>query len=163
MTKWDKDNLLEKREDISQLYLKHRMQLYQFIVSSTQDKELAKDIVQETFLEALRQYDTFRQHPQKIGWLYKTARNKIHEIQRKFQQIDWACIGIDSEEICEPEIGYMMKEMELTLRKELTSEEFERFYRYFIWGYSIKEMAEMEGITENNIYVKLSRLRKKLK
>ena len=44
----------------------------------------------------------------------------------------------------------------------LTDEEKTRFIRYFIRGCTISEMAKYEDISENNMSVRISRLRDKI-
>ena len=44
----------------------------------------------------------------------------------------------------------------------LTPDELLRFRRYFLWGESAAEIAEKENVTENNMRVRISRLRKKI-
>lgn len=57
---------------------------------------------------------------------------------------------------------YGKAELDMVLETELDEEEKTRFSRYFVAGYKISEMAKLENISENNMSVRLSRLRGKI-
>lgn len=57
---------------------------------------------------------------------------------------------------------YRKAELDMVLEAELDEEEKTRFLRYFVAGYKISEMAKLENISENNMSVRLSRLRGKI-
>ena len=52
--------------------------------------------------------------------------------------------------------------LDLVITKGLTEEEKNRFHKYFLHGYSISELAQLEKISENNMSVRISRLRSKI-
>lgn len=51
----------------------------------------------------------------------------------------------------------------MILEKTLNEEERLRFKRYYLWGYTIPEIARLEGISENNARVRISRVIHKLR
>lgn len=61
--------------------------LYAWAYTKTKDKELAQDIVQDTFLAALQQIEKFsrRSHPK--TWLFAILNNKIADVYRKRKHI----------------------------------------------------------------------------
>ena len=62
----------------------------------------------------------------------------------------------------EPEIKVFRFEREEAFYEDLTEEEKRRFVRYFVCGCSISCMAKLENISENNMSVRISRLRDKI-
>lgn len=58
-------------------------QLFRFASMRINDKEAAKDLVQETFLAALRNVDTFKGEISEKNWLYTILKNKIIDYYRK--------------------------------------------------------------------------------
>lgn len=151
------------QEEFDKMYLEYKPQLMKFVLASIENKSIAEDIVQETFYEALRKYEVFRQHPYQIGWLYKAAGYKIKEYLRKMQPRNEVSIEQEEiEELLDFEDGYDDAETQLVLYETLTKDELLRFRRYYIWGESTEEIAGKEHVTENNMRVRLSRLRQKI-
>jgi len=56
--------------------------LYKYAVMRVADKETAKDLVQDTFLSALKSTDTFRNEASEKSWLYSILKNKIIDYYR---------------------------------------------------------------------------------
>ncbi|HBA46960.1 MAG TPA: hypothetical protein DCZ91_04010 [Lachnospiraceae bacterium] len=61
------------------------------------------------------------------------------------------------------EIDYEKIEIELTMHKVIADEEWELIKDFYLRGITIRELAEKYGITENNMTVRLHRLRKKIR
>lgn len=67
--------------------------LFRFAVVRVNDNDSAKDLVQETFLAALKNRETFKGEISEKNWLYMILKNKIIDHYRKkssplIQQID---------------------------------------------------------------------------
>jgi RNA polymerase sigma-70 factor (ECF subfamily) len=76
-------SLAEKQDlDISALVSEHGDDLYRFALMRIGQKELAEDLVQETFLTALTKIDTYRAEGPIQGWLRKILKNKIIDLIR---------------------------------------------------------------------------------
>lgn len=158
-----KKKSLEERTEIDRLYVEYKPKLMQFVMATIENKDVAEDIVHDTFYEALRKYDVFKEHPNQIGWLYKAAGYKIKEYLRKMQMRNAVCAESDViDEVLDYESGYNEAESQLILYETLTQDELLRFRRYYIWGESAEEIAKKENITENNMRVRLTRLRQKI-
>lgn len=52
------------------------VELYHWLVSFTQDRELSADILQDTFLKALHQEQLFCDIKNQKAWLYRVAKNR---------------------------------------------------------------------------------------
>lgn len=136
--------------------------VYKFVYRRVRNEEVALDIVQDVFLAALDKSETFLKHPEQKKWLIVTAKNKLHELYRQMERIDPRSI----EEISELEAeksGYEEIEMEMTALAIIDKDEWELIKDYYLRGIKIRELAEKYGITENNMRVRLFRLRKKMK
>lgn len=96
-----------------------------------------------------------------MGWLINTAKNKIRELNKSLKKIECE-VGLDADEYTFTEDGYGKSELDLVITKGLTEEEKNRFHKYFLHGYSISELAQLEKISENNMSVRISRLRSKI-
>lgn len=152
----------ENRREFDRLYLEYRLKLVQYVCATINDRDMAEDIVQEIFYEAMRRNKVFAEHPKQIGWLYKAAGYKIKEFQRKLAQQDEVCVAPEQIESCDFEEGYSKSEMNMMIREALTDKELLRFRRYFLWGESTAEIARKENVSENNMRVRISRLKQKI-
>lgn len=151
-----------KQEDLDRLYRRYKPELMQFVAASIEDKNVAEDIVHETFYVAIRKYDIFSQHPESRGWLFNVAKFKIKEYYRKLKSQEEPYTEEEQEDTGTTEAGYIKAEMEIMIYETLTDEELLRFRRYYVWGETPAEIAEKEQITENNLRVRLSRLKRKI-
>jgi len=61
----------------------HADYLYGYTLSRLNDEELAKDLVQETFLAALQRVDKFEGKSSERTWLTAILKNKIIDVYRK--------------------------------------------------------------------------------
>lgn len=146
---------------IDEMYRRTQAEIYKFIRYRVADKELAKDVLQETYYVAYKKWDILCEHSNPMGWLINTAKNKIRELNKSLKKIECE-VGLDADEYTFTEDGYGKSELDLIITKGLTEEEKNRFYKYFLHGYSISELAQLEKISENNMSVRISRLRSKI-
>ncbi len=162
--RYERQNNLSPDEDkeFSKLYQEYQPFLLKYVSAVVKDRSLAEDIIQETFYEALCQFDKFYDHPNQKGWLINVARFKIKEINRKMHSGELVLLQEESMHPVKSDIGYEMKELETVMSEVFDESEREYFLKYYLWGYSVKELADVEGVTENNMRVKLYRLKEKL-
>ncbi len=72
----------DKNELVERLYRLHFKKLFIYANAVLRDPEQAKDVVQDTFHEALRRIDVFSKHENPGGWLMNTLKNKLKENER---------------------------------------------------------------------------------
>jgi len=63
--------------------------LARFIYGLTRERELAEDLVQETFVSAYRALPTMPNDLKLSAWLYKIALNKVRSEKRKKRPLPW--------------------------------------------------------------------------
>lgn len=128
------------QEVVERLYVEHKKELFIFAYASMKSTSIADDIVQDVFLEAIKKYDSFCVHPNQLGWLYRTASYKMREYKRRL--LSQNNISIEETEIALEDKNESFSEAErnMALDKLLTEEERIRYYRYFLWGYSVQEI-----------------------
>ena len=61
----------------------HTGELYSWALLKVSDKELAKDLVQDTFLAAVEKYNDFKGESSPRTWLFAILNNKIRDVYRK--------------------------------------------------------------------------------
>ncbi|MBR4290020.1 MAG: RNA polymerase sigma factor [Oscillospiraceae bacterium] len=146
-----------------EIYERHYPELLKYCMGACRDKELAEDLVQETFLKALQNADTFEElgSNQRRAWLYRTMKNLLYDRYRRavleagyLQQLEEDAAYLDP--------GIQQTETELILQK-LTPEDQMLFTLRYMEGYNASEISEMLGMPTGTIRAKLSRSRKILK
>ena len=150
--------------EFNEMFRRNETIVYNFIRYRILDKSLAQDVMQETFYLAYKKWDILKDHPNQTGWLLETARHKIQEFNRKIKKLECET-SLDDHDDYEHVVAkdeYGKAELDMVLEEELDEEEKTRFSRYIVAGYKISEMAQLENITENNMSVRLSRLRSKI-
>lgn len=146
-----------------EIYEKYYPELLRWCLAACRDKELAEDLVQETFLKALRNADTVEDlgPSQCRAWLYRTMKNLLYDRYRRalleagyLQQIEEDATYLDP--------GIQQTEMKLILQK-LTPEDRMLFTLRYMEDYNASEISEMLHMNAGTIRAKLFRCRKKLK
>lgn len=149
-------------DDIAKIYRRYFSDVYKFVYRKIPNKQVAEDITQDTFLLAVKKCEEILKHPNPRAWLLRTARYKIMELNRKMNRWDMEYLE-ECPELEEPAHQYERIELELTALATISEKEWNMIKQYYLYGTTIAEMAETEGITENYLRVRLSRLRKKLR
>ena len=71
--------------------------LFSFAISRVSDREMSKDLVQETFLSALKAYDKFKGNSSVKTWLVSILNRKIIDYYRKnSKKIEYNTLDSDS-------------------------------------------------------------------
>lgn len=139
--------------------------IYMFVCRG-REKEFAEDVVQETFYEAYRKLDMLMEHPNQMGWLYQTAKNKIMKLGAKrgeFYPLNEEYNSLKGKETNKSSSGYEEVELAETLKTSVTELEYEMLRDYYVNGYSSEEVAEKYGVDKGGIRMRMTRLKKKLK
>lgn len=135
--------------------------LFRFLVLLCGNQELARDLCQDTLIQAIDSLDKLK-NPEGFGsWLFKTAKSRFLDHVRRPAN----AAGPALEEIPETEFDPdgLSKESSLHVQQILASlKEEERLVLLLIdlEGRSYEEAAEVIGITENAVRSRLHRARK---
>lgn len=71
------------KNGIEEMYQSYSRKVYYYLLSLCHDPALSEDLVQETFLKAARQIDTFRHDCSLSSWLCAIAKNVWRDWLRK--------------------------------------------------------------------------------
>ena len=159
--------------------------LFKFAIGQVRNEALAEDLVQDTFLAAIKARERFAGNSSERTWLISILRHKIldhlrYSSKRKNYSLDTTG-GQDSEDLPEGSMVWVHEVaadcMEPHRRMEL--DEFRQslqtalgrlpdriaqvFQMYEIGGQSGREVCSALGITEQNLWVMLHRARKQLR
>lgn len=138
--------------------------IYIFVGRGCKDREFVEDVVQETFYEAYRKAEILMEHPNQIGWLYNTAKNKRLKMWEKKKDLYLAYQEYAKEEVADRiEHGYEEIELAETIKASVSEKEYDMLCDYYLNGYSSVEVAEKYGVDRGGIRMRMSRLRRRLK
>ncbi len=152
------------------IYDKHYSEIKRFIAITVKDAWIADDLTQETFLRVERKLDTLEDPSKVRSWIYRIAYNLCQDYFRadsrsgnKVSIEDHHAALIMSPSVVKDlekkEMGSCVhQQMGLLPESQKTVIEL-----YEIMGLAQKEIAEILGISVENVKVRLHRARKNLK
>ncbi|WP_100804304.1 RNA polymerase sigma factor [Ulvibacter sp. MAR_2010_11] len=133
-------------------------------------REEAEEIAQDTFIKAFESLASFRGESKFSSWLYSIAYRKALDCIRKNKKhrasefLDE--IGEHNFETIENALSYLeekeRKEVIQNCILQLAEDDAAIITFYYFEDQSVKEIAEITGLSEDNIKIKLYRSRKKL-
>lgn len=142
-----------KNHDMNQIYEEYAEIVYGFILRMCHDEHLAQDLLQDTFLKAIENIDTFNQKCKLTTWLCQIAKNTYFDHLRKIKK--YADVTLESEVVCDknvvPEEVFVAKENEQEIHlliHKLPEPYKEVFLLRFYAGLSFKEIARIFGKSE---------------
>jgi len=153
-----------KDKYFNELMKKMYDKIYLFVGKGCRDRDFVEDVVQETFYEAYRKMDILMEHPNQIGWLYETAKNKKMKLGKKkdeFYLLEGEYGNLKEEKAEGEEYGEV--ELAETIKASVSEKEYEMLRDYYLNGYSSVEVADKYGIDRGVIRMRMSRLKRKLK
>ncbi len=148
---------------VRDLYERHYEELMRYCLQLCRSRELALDLMQETFLRALEREEAMETFSpgQRRAWLYRTARNLFLDSVRKNALLQRKQRLLLDEEEGE-EDGFLRAETELLLLR-LPPEDRTLFRLRYLEGYSAVELGEMFDLPPATVRTRLLRARQLLK
>ncbi len=146
-------------EDINELYDMYAKDIYKFIMSIALNHELAEDIMQSTFLSAIKSIHTFKGHSSVKTWLFGIAKNEYYTYLRKNPK------NLKLEDINESHYIQENKETYMSIMEkiqELKEPQKQIVILRIIIGMSFKEIGEVVGKSENYCRVNFFREKQKI-
>src|ERR1700719_3764556 len=158
---------LEQDQRISEVVMRERSRLRNFIRRRVPDPSDAEDIVQEVFYELVEANRLLMPIEHVTGWLFRVARNRIADLFRKKKPETFSDAAVEDEDgellqiedlLPSPDAGpealyarnVLIDELELAL-DELPEEQRDAFVAHELEGRSFKEMAAETGVRVNTL------------
>lgn len=148
------------RTETEKLIEKYRDNLFATAFSVCRNPQDADDVVQETFIQYHTTDRCFESEQHIRAWLIRTAINKAKNINRAF----WRRTSVPLEEYIEtlvfetPEAEGLFEEVMRLPEKYRTV-----IHLFYYEDYTVKEIAEILGLSESNVKVRLTRGREMLR
>ncbi len=142
-------------------YENHKHKLFSYLMRMTGDYHLSSDIMQETFIRYFKHYDQ-KDTP---SLLYTIARNTFYDYLRK-QKGSALIEEIQNEGQSDQDRILLVREeyrQALLAIQKLEDDEKNILSLAISSDFSYREIAEITGISEANVKVKVHRARQKLK
>lgn len=134
--------------------------VYRVAVNGCRNYTDAEDIVQNTFLKLWQKKDGFESDDHARRWLLRVAVNECNSLWRS----PWKRKTSSLEELVqEPVFTAPEKSSLYDAVKELPQKNRLIVYLYYFEDYSVKEVAQMMGLSESAVQNRLFRAREKLK
>jgi RNA polymerase sigma-70 factor, ECF subfamily len=175
----EQDEAINPRITFEQLVIAHRDHLYHYALSLTRDQSISEDLVQDTYLKALRGFGMFRVGSNFQAWLSKIMLNTfINNYNRsKRSPLAYGVEISDHDSFVEssPQPEYAVELNESNLLDYFTSDDIRKAllslsadYRNCIimadmLGLSYREISYLSGTPMGTIRSRLSRARFMLK
>jgi RNA polymerase sigma factor, sigma-70 family len=153
---------MTSRENFEIIYKEYAPTIRKLCLSYTGDKDNAEDLIQETFIAVWKKIDSFRNDAKLGTWIYRIAINNCLMSIRKQQYIEKIAnksfIDIPDETSDEK-----VQQIDLLYKCISKLKEADRILITFVLDEKpYEEIAEITGITENNLRVKIHRIKKEL-
>jgi len=166
----------DNKEEFVKLYDLHFDSIYKFLLSRVANVALAEDLTSETFMIAMQKIEKYEYTGKPFSaWLYRIAINEMNKhfrrkkVELKHMEKEWGEVSEKfsyadadlKEEEDKKEQLEQLKELNGAFR-ELTPKDQDLLALRFFEDLSYKEIADVLGISVNNVGVKLSRAQDRL-
>lgn len=127
----------------------------------------ADDILQETFLKAYKNLDSFQENAQLYTWVYSIARNlSIDELRKHKHDKKRSSVPVEEFELASDEFQSESKKEEVLILRKAISELPELLKTIVIMksidGFTYPEIADVTGVNEQTLKNRMFRARKML-
>ena len=150
-------------QPIEEIYKQYAQMVHRYLLTLTRDVDLAEELTQETFYQAICSSERFDESCAVSTWLCAIAKNVLRTYLRKHPETgnveDLLLAGPSAEAEAESEAG----RIDLLKKLHALREPYrEVLYLRVFGGLSFREIGEVQGKTENWARVTFYRARKKL-
>jgi RNA polymerase sigma-70 factor, ECF subfamily len=150
--------MLEK--EFTALIDQNRGIIYKVIRLYVNHEEDEQDLFQEILFQAWRSYPKFKGNSKFSTWLYRVGLNTVLTFKRRPQVV------VPHEDLSQLKVVAGENQSEITEALYIAIRELSEIDRLIITlhldGYENEEIAEISGLTKNNVAVKLFRLKETL-
>ena len=151
-------------QTMEEIYQQYAQTVYRYLLSLTRDPDLAEELTQETFFQAIRSIDRFDGSCKLSTWLCAIAKRMLLTWRRKHpaqEELDEAAGVMTS---AETEVLQQQGRMELLRQMHgLPEPGREVMYLRIFGGLSFAEIGQVLGKSENWARVTFYRMKEKLR
>ena len=138
---------------MEEIYRRYAKTVYQFLLARTANEDLAEELTQETFYQAIRSIESFDESCKLSTWLCAIAKNVLLTYRRKHPDTD-ELDGSDAQDLQTDSadnvaIGRISSIELLKMLHGIAEPYREVIYLRALGGLSFKEIGEVHGKSEN--------------
>jgi RNA polymerase sigma factor (sigma-70 family) len=152
-------------KQIEKLYLEHKQDIYNYLLSITHNPALSEDLLSETFVKAIYTIGNFKGNSSIKTWLFSIARHLwLQNLRKDKPSVEYSDLlelyvtDSISDNLITKELAYRVQEL-LKMKDEKT----QKIITMRVDGISYFEISEKIGISENSARVLDFRTKKWLK
>lgn len=139
-------------KDIREAVVKYSDMLYRICIVILCNEQDVQDAIQDTFCRYLEKKPDFCDEEHEKAWLIRVATNICRDMIRFRVRHPKVCIDELENSLAAPEQGETLKEfLELPVKQKTV------IYLHYVEGYRIREIADIMGITEGAVKMRLRR------
>lgn len=149
---------MDSGKDIREVVIKYSDTLYKVFIVILCNEQDVQDAIQDTFCRYLEKRPLFHDEEHEKAWLIRVATNICRDMIRF--RIRHPKVSIDEIEntLAAPEQKEILREL-----LELPTKQKTVIYLHYVEGYQVKEIAEILGIKEGAVKVRLMRGRRQMR
>jgi RNA polymerase sigma-70 factor (ECF subfamily) len=145
----------KSKKEFQKFYEEYRIPLYTFILRMVKDRELAEDLLQDTFVSAIKSIDQFDESRNFMSWLFGIAHKRTidhfrHEtIVNNNRDKEFSTVGTN---VDTPDKEFDKQEFRIVLSNvvnSLSPVQKEVFLNREMGGVSFKDIAYITGTSVN--------------
>jgi RNA polymerase sigma-70 factor (ECF subfamily) len=146
--------------EFEEIYASYSPKIFRLCLGYVNDKDWAKDLTQETFIQVWQNLSKFRNESGIGTWIFRIASNIcLRQIERSSKMIK---VEVPFQIEDKPD-NHLNEQIELLYKCIATLEETERLIISLVLeDLPQKEIASITGISEGNIRVKIHRIKQVL-
>lgn len=152
-------------DDMDAIYRNHAQTVYKFLLSKCHDPDLAEELTQETFYQAVRSIGRFDRSCKLSVWLCQIAKHLWYQYLQKHQREPSSVESVPEPAVPSAEEGLLEQEGRLALLRQihqLPELQREVVYLRAFGNLSFREIGDVLGKTENWARVTFYRSKGKL-
>ena len=144
--------------DIRETVIKYSDMLYRICIVILCNEQDVQDAIQDTFCRYLEKAPDFHDEEHEKAWLIRVATNICRDMIRFRLRHPKVCIDELENSFAAPEHKETLRELlELPVKQKTV------IYLHYVEGYQIKEIADILGITEGAVKMRLCRAREQMR
>ncbi len=151
-----------RRGEIDALFRRYSPELSRYLVTMVRDRDLAEDLLQETFADALRAGARLSEVREPRAWLYVLARNRALRSFRSARRFRSALSRLGRRDQMSSENDEEIVAVHDLLERELTPELRALVLLRYLHGFEAVELAGMLGLSAEAVRQRLARARARL-
>jgi len=155
---------MNDKDAFSVIYERYKSKLFYFCLKTLNDREAAKDIVQEVFIRVYKKHELYKQGTSFAGWVHSIARNLCYNaIRDKKEHIEFDEFDTDYNSLDTPERDVLLNER---LDKEI--QKLPDIYRealilFEYEGYSYPQICELIDMPLSTVRFRIFKARELLR